>query len=280
MACVARVRVIGDQDGNRGGNGAFTVCGHVWSRVSPSVLNYAIIDWTSDVTSATEDMLLRRTILIHQECQQSAVSTARASAEQAETAQRRVQDARNTVVQSRLPAGTRVLLRVMAPAHKLGHRFEGPFFILPDSPSAATNPSANYWLQDAHDHPLLRSFPRDQVFECPQPSVPMSSRQRALYTATDWDTAIQAVSEFQPGPVEQGATVDDPDDRQQLWAVERIMDADEDARRVLVKFVGYDKPEWISEGDFTDSQVLLDLLQQWRRVSQRRPRGRLARDDS
>jgi hypothetical protein len=225
--------------------------------------------------------------------------------------QRRGQDTAHTVVHRRLAAGAVVFLREMAPEHKLAHKFVGPFFVVGDAPTAGgvESGSANYILRDEQGRQLQKSFPRAQLFEVVQEKVVASLRQTACYTEEDLEQLVEELAAHEPGPLsfdgpsrepqfagevpgadfageDMGRGVQQEGDSKQQprtpwFAVEGILGERLDKFRrpmVLVKWVGYQEPQWIPASD-VDADALRVMLRDYHRTLREGGgvRGRLSR---
>eukprot|EP00048_Salpingoeca_helianthica_P014166 m.217436 g.217436 ORF g.217436 m.217436 type:complete len:286 (-) comp15601_c0_seq5:398-1255(-) len=211
------------------------------------------------------------------ECFEEAQRTrlaAHGAATKAQDRQVKQQDRSHPLATHRLAPGTWVMLRDERPAHKLAHRFIGPFRVSARAGQPSTGDSnavsdsrehhsANYHLCDEDGRPLQRTFPRDKLFAVPSRDIALSMRQERLYSAEEWSSARASCSQVHAGPL----PIPDSDGVQR-YVVEAILDRQEKGRDrapfVLVKWAGYHEPQWIPESD-VDPEALRPLLRAWRR---------------
>jgi hypothetical protein len=233
---------------------------------------HALVDW-SQPDEEGEQLLASRAILLRKLMGAEAVAQSRQALEEGAEVQRATQDGRNHIAQKRLKEGTRVLLRQTGDSiPKLQRGHAGPFFIAHEPPQ--TPLSANYNLRDEQGQILERSFPRDYLFECPQDSVRLSERQRALFATEEWAEAIRAVGRTEPGPIPMSATAGEEG---KFWAVEEVFELDEKRRRARVRWQGYRDSEWIPFGNFMDPGDVYLLFREYQRKMQRKQAGRYRR---
>ena len=82
--------------------------------------------------------------------------------------------------------------------------------------------SANYRLRDEEMNELVRSLPRDQVFEVQQRKVTASMRQELLYHDEEWRGAVEEVTLTKPGPMpptEVGSSIELGDQGESIGGV-------------------------------------------------------------
>ena len=246
----------------------------MFGRAFQPLANYTLCAWES-LSHEEDAVLVKRSV----EMQRMYQSAAHQAAEEAAVDQRSQQDKSHTVSTSRLPNGARVFIKVMHMDHKLGHRFDGPFFVVGESQTTEAN--ANYRLCDESQRKLSRSFPRDCVFECTQLSVAgiLSERQQRLYGESELTAAVAEIGAVEPGPLPGApAGQEDPEQVEERWAVECLEGVDRRRKRVLVRWVGYPEVQWQPMDNF-EQDDLDELISDFKR-RQRPKRGRLAREEA
>jgi len=251
--------------------------------------NYAAFQWEDgpdwEEGGVAWEAMVRRVIqvksVMEQEWREAAGAKGRAVADR----QRRSTDKSlgKKVVVERLKSGATVLVRKRVLNNKLQHRFEGPYVVVRDAVDPTTTPAeragANYILRDMDGLELVDSFPRDQVFEVPQPSARLSLRQQSVFDQADILDAIKEVTVSRPGPVPQGGEGElqqgdgEPGEAEPRFAVNRIEGVRKRGPKrcdqVLVRWVGYPEPEWMDETVF-EPEDLSFFKRQWSRLTNKR----------
>ena len=181
-------------------------------------------------------------------------ASAHHTATESQIQQRATQNASHHTEIIRLPKNSTVFIKEPRPDHKLAHRFIGPF---KTHASSSTHLSDNYILADPQGRPLQQSFPRDQLYLVVQAEITASLRQQNLFSAEEWSQAAANCNQTITAPL--------PNRSEDLWIVEKILDRTIHRRgnSILVKWSGYEKPEWIPEVN-VDNDTLQQLLHEWR----------------
>ena len=250
----------------------------MFGRECHPLANYAILNWSAlaeeEEGTPAWNLAVRRVLQLHEQLHRTRKMEAFEGAEKASMSQRHTQDVQHAsaITTQRLQEDTPVYVRQVHPKHKLEHRFVGPFWVSKEQRDVEA--SANYRLRDAQGRRLERSLPRDAVFEVQQASVQGTLRQMALHDPLDWGDAVAALRCVEPGPMpkRKGQA------SEERWAVEYIEDVEgrtRGRRKFLVKWVGFEKLDWVMEDAF-EARELEELMQEHKR-RKRAPRGRLAR---
>lgn len=244
----------------------------MWGRHFHPLENYAIFDWSAWDAQETglQEALARRVVQMKMTMEGTWRGAAAGAATRAADRQRRATDATlgKRVVAERLAPGTTVFVKTKSLAHKMQHRFDGPYVVVGNAAGSggASAAGAHYVLQDTHGVVVADTFPRDHVFEVPQQRARLTLRQQQLYGAAEVQQAIHSLAAVQPGPFPMEEAAGD----EKTWAVERIEGVRKRAGRseVLVKWAGYDEREWTDERNF-HADDLDQLKARWRRAEQK-----------
>jgi hypothetical protein len=179
--------------------------------------NYAIFDWAAlydDMATANGgvESMVQRIVWMKSALEREEREAARVSATGAGIAQAGQTDKHHRIQESRLPEGTVVFIKTQHRQHKLQHRFEGPYIVDltvggGEAGAAHAPHGGNYKLKDPRSgQRLAQSYPRDMVFEVPQPHVQLSLRQAAVFTVGELEAAAREVAIIRPGPFSNEAS--------------------------------------------------------------------------
>lgn len=222
----------------------------------------AIADWTGpNVLDDDADLLSHIVQFLHRA--KDVAAQARTAATSAQQQQNATQDNRHTLAEHSLEPDVWVFLREEQPSCKLAHRFVGPFKVVSRLPIPGSDAPGNYCIADENGRQLEQTFPRDKLFAVASRGVSLSRRQSRLYSSEEWHDARAKCSEVHTGPL---PTTDGF--ASNSYIVEAILQrapatAPAGAGRVLVKWSGRTKPEWIPESDVVPDD-LRRLLRAWR----------------
>ena len=206
-------------------------------------------------------------------------ASARVSMRQAQQRQQHGQDEANSVVHTRLRAGSHVYIREIHPDYKLAWRYIGPFVVQGDAVSSTMTSdvmgSANYILADTQGVRLQKSFPRDQLFAVAHPSAELSVRQQFLYGTEEVAAAVGASSSARPGPMRELREDAGEVGKGDFYAVQSLLDErnEKGVPMVLIKWVGYEQADWIKACDVLPDD--LHRLRSEKALREHVQRGRL-----